>query len=369
MISKDSGKVGLMTDYDFLVAFTTERRGKVLPELGKAEKGIEILSAFVTNRPDLSGDPDALDPDLRNPNHLANSMHGCVFVLLAHSLIVDGREEEALQYLLAWKPFEPPSFQERGVIRYRDRSLAEFYVSKKRWGEAEDVLKSLLVPDMEDASTYAGSLGEGWTIQQLAEIMIETGRYEAAGKLLFPAIATREAAGNDSRQDTVSLMLDLVACLLGQKALDVALTQLLKLRQTLKAKADSINNQSNSATSSQRMLTDLTYVWCLAARLSISLGDWNEAKSCWLKALEMAERVSYFNGSNHFVVFAIKVSLAHVYWTIGESPCRSVEDLELEVKATDLDNGRSINDVGISKEWVETLKSWRSGLGEDKIKT
>lgn len=344
-------QVGLMVDHEFLTAFLAERRGKLCPELGEPEKGIEILRAFVQNRPNIGGKPDAVHPDQRKPNHLANSMHGCVFVLLAHQLIGSRKPDEALRYLLAWKPFEPTSISERGVVRYRDRTLTDLYVSKEKWREAESVLRPLLSEEMEDSATYAGTLGEGWTIQQLAEILIETKRFTEASAILIPAITAREEAGNVDRQDTVSLMLDLVNSLLGQKAFDVAMKQLFKMRQVLARKGESINNQMNSATSSQTMLRDLTHMWCLVARLSYHLENWDEAKSCFGKALETARQVQW---PNRFMVAAIRRSLAYSLLKMGR--LQDAAEADLDVEAADLESGRQLTDAGIDRGWADLLK-------------
>lgn len=346
-------QAGLMTDPGFLTAFLAERRGKICPEIGDSKKGIEILRAFVQNRPDIGGIPHAIQPNQRKPNHLANSMHGCVFVLLAHQLIGSGRPDEALRYLLEWKPFDPASISERGVMRYRDRTLADFYVSKERWSEAESVVRLLLSEEMEDSATYAGTLGEGWTIQQLAEILIETGRYADARAILSPAIAAREEAGNLDRQDNVSLMLDLVNCLLGQKAFDEAMTLLFKLRQALARKGENSGSRKNSAASSQDILGSLTHMWCLVARLSCHLEDWAEAKSCFGKALATAARVQWPNG---FMVAAIRRSLAYSLWRLGEVQDATYAGLDVEVGAADLESGRRLTDAGIDRGWIDLLK-------------
>ncbi|KXX76611.1 Regulatory protein AfsR, partial [Madurella mycetomatis] len=312
LMSPDGGYDGLMTDYGFLLAFITERRGKISAALGEPENGIDVLSNFVKNRPNIAGVPSATDPSLHRPNHLANSMHGCVYVLLAQKLIDLGRELEALPYLLAWKPFDPPSLSERGVIRYRDRTLANLYIAEGKWAEGEAVLRNLLSPSMQDATSYAGTLGEGWTIQQLAEILMETGRPAEAATLLIPAIAAREAAGNTDREDTVLLMLDLIASLLDQKSLDVALTQLAKLRGVMARKT--AGAKQNSAAESQETLGAFSQMWCLVARLSCYLENWSEAEASWEKAVETLQQVQRLDG---FMMAAARASLAYTRWKTG----------------------------------------------------
>ncbi|KAF7557828.1 hypothetical protein G7Z17_g371 [Cylindrodendrum hubeiense] len=344
---------GLMADPEFLAAFLTERRGKVCPELGNSRKGIDILRAFVQNRPSIDANPDAAELDSRSPNKLANSMHGCVFVLLAQQLIDSGRSDEALQYLLQWKPFEPASSSERSVMRYRDRTLANLYVSNENWDKAESMLRLLLSEEMEDSATYSGTLGEGWTIQQLAEILIETGRHEDASTILFPAIALREDAGNLDRQDTISLMLDLVNSLLGQKSINTAISQLFKLRQILAPKGETMDNQDNDASPSQATFSDLTQMWCLVARLSCHLEDWAETKSCFGKALEAARHVQWPNG---FMIAVLGRSLAYSRLKLGEVEDVTCATLDRDLEGVDLESGRRLTDAGIDKEWVTLLK-------------
>lgn len=356
-LSPSGGNTCVMEDYDFLVAFVTERRGKISPSLGHPEKGIETLSNFVKNRPNISGDPSSSDPALRAPNHLANSMHGCVYILLAQQLLDAGRPADAWPYLVEWQPFSPPSVSERGAMRYRDRTLANYYLTDpSHWVDAESVLRSILSLDMADAATYVGTLGEGWTLQQLAEILLETGRPSEAATLLMPAIATREAAGNLEREDTTLLMLDLVAALLEQGSLDIALVQMTKLRQVVTRRATA--GGSGSAAASETTLGALAQMWCLVARLSCALGNWAEAKACWEKAVETIRGRPAKKGEG-FLLAAAEVSLVYTRWRleghkeVGEAARKEVELFGLE--------GRKLTDVGIGRSWVELLKKFQAG--------
>ena len=76
-------------------------------------------------------------------------------------------------------------------------------------------------------------------------------------------------------------MLDLVCSLLSEKAVDVALFHLSKLRQLLEPK-----NGTNLV-----VMGNLTNMWCLLARILIRLRDLKEAKVCWEKALEGTEKI------------------------------------------------------------------------------
>ncbi|KAK0745723.1 hypothetical protein B0T18DRAFT_136444 [Schizothecium vesticola] len=356
-LSPLGGNTCVMEDYDFLVAFVSERRGKISPSLGHPEKGIETLSNFVKNRPNITGDPSSSDPALRAPNHLANSMHGCVYVLLAQQLLDAGRPEDALPYLVEWQPFSPPSVSERGVMRYRDRTLANYYLTdSSRWADAESVLRSILSLDMADAATYVGTLGEGWTLQQLAEILLETGRPSEAATLLMPAIATREAAGNLEREDTTLLMIDLVAALLEQGSLDIALVQMTKLRQVVTRRATAAG--SGSAAASETTLDALAQMWCLVARLSCALGNWAEARACWEKAVETARGRPAKKGEG-FLLAAAEVSLVYTRWRLDEHK-EVGETVRKEVELFGLE-GRKLTDVGIGRTWVELLKKFQAG--------
>ncbi|KAK1834395.1 hypothetical protein QBC39DRAFT_26350 [Podospora conica] len=355
-LSPLGGNTCVMEDYDFLVAFVSERRGKISPSLGHPEKGIEKLSNFVKNRPNISGDPSSPDPTLRAPNHLANSMHGCVYVLLAQQLLDAGRPADALPYLLEWQPFSPPSVSERGVMRYRDRTLANYYLTDPtRWADAESVLRSILSLDMADAATYVGTLGEGWTLQQLAEILLETNRPSEAATLLMPAIAAREAAGNLEREDTTLLMLDLVAALLEQGSLDIALVQMTKLRQVVTRRATS--GGSGSAAASETTLDALAQMWCLVARLSCALGNWVEARACWEKAVETIRTRPAKKGEG-FLLAAAEVSLVYTRWS--QEGHKEVGEAVKEVELFGL-QGRKLTDVGIGRSWVEVLKRFQAG--------
>ena len=346
-----SYEAGLMTDSGFLAAFVVERRGKISPLLGRSEEGIRVLSSFIENRPNVEGDPSSPDPAKRFPNNLANSMHGCVYVLLAHQLILAGKELEAVQYLRSWRPLEPSSISERGVIRYRDRTLADAYVAKRNWVDAEAILRSLLAPEMPDADSFKGTMGEGWAIQQLAEILHETGRNKAARELLLPAILSREDSGNEDRQDTISLALDLVACLIVESQYDLAYIRLLKLRQLLEPK---LGERSNST-----IMAHISNMWCLTARLSCCLKNWQEAKVCWEKALKSAEKTEWPNG---FMIGAIRYSLAYVLWKLAVLQDPTFQDLKFEVGITDLVKGRELENVGIDADWVATLMEARDEM-------
>ena len=74
---------------------------------------------------------------------------------------------------------------------YRGRTLADIYVDSKNWAEAEKDLRSLLAPDMRDAASYAGTMGEGWMIHQLAGILLEGKRYKEVNTLTMPTILAR----------------------------------------------------------------------------------------------------------------------------------------------------------------------------------
>lgn len=348
----ETDEPGLMTDSEFLAAFVVERRGKISPQLGKSEEGIRVLSDFIKTRlPHKSEDSSAIEPPKRSFNNLANSMEGCVHVLLAHQLILAGRETEAVQYLQSWEVLEPSSISERGVIRYRDRTLADAYVAKQSWVEAEATLRSLLAPDMPDADSFRGTMGEGWALQQLAEILHETGRHKAASELLLPAIVSREDSGNEDREDTISLVLDLVACLLADSAYDLALIHLMKLRKLLEPK---LGGRSNGT-----IMGHITNMWCLTARLSCHLKDWKEAKVCWEKAQESARQVTWPNG---FMVGVIRYSLAYVLWELGVLNSGNYQDLKFEVKITNLEQGRQLANVGIDAEWVAKMIDVRTRM-------
>ncbi|KAH7396320.1 hypothetical protein BKA66DRAFT_596980 [Pyrenochaeta sp. MPI-SDFR-AT-0127] len=348
----ETDEAGLMTDPEFLAAFVVERRGKISPQLGKNEEGIHVLSDFIKKHLSVENRDSMTSVDLvkKTPNHLANSMQGCVHVLLAHQLILAGRETEAVHYLQSWKVLEPSSISERGVIRYRDRTLADAYVAKKSWAEAETTLRSLLAPDMPDAESFRGTLGEGWALQQLAEILHETGRHKAASELLLPAIVSREDSGNEDREDTISLVLVLVACLLADSAYDLALIHLMKLRQLLEPKL----GRSNST-----IMRHITNMWCLTARLSCYLKDWKEAKMCWERAHESAKQVTWPNG---FMIGAIRYSLAYVLWKLDILKDVSFQDVKFEVQGTNLVQGRRLENVGIDAEWTATMTEARDDM-------
>jgi tetratricopeptide (TPR) repeat protein len=195
---------------EFLKAFVTERRGKISPNLLQSDIGLEVLSNFVQNPPDIRGDPLNADPAKRQPHNLANSMHGCVYIMLAHQLYTLDRSDEALEVILKWHSLEPSSISERATERYRDRTLADIYVGLKEWSKAKEVLESILSLDMRDAESFKGTMGEGWAIHQLAGIYLEMRRYNDANSLVTPAILAREKEGNEDREDNILLMLDLV---------------------------------------------------------------------------------------------------------------------------------------------------------------
>ena len=195
---------------EFLKAFVTERRGKVSPHLLQSDIGLEVLSNFVQNPPNIRGDPLKVDPEKRQPHNLANSMHGCVYIMLAHQLDKLDRSDEALEVILKWQSLEPSSISERATERYRDRALADIYVGRKEWSKAKEVLESILSLDMRDAESFKGTMGEGWAIHQLAGIYLEMKRYKDANSLVMPAILVREKEGNTDREDSILLMLDLV---------------------------------------------------------------------------------------------------------------------------------------------------------------
>lgn len=339
-----SYNIGLMSDPGFLAAFAVERRGKISPQIGKSDEGIRVLSEFIANRPSIEGNPNATNPDDRLPNNLANSMHGCVYVLLAHQLIVTDRAPEAITYLRSWQPLSPSSISERGVIRYRDRTLADAYVAQRNWSDAETILRALLAPDMPDAASFKGSMGEGWALQQLSEILHETERSKEAGALLLPAILAREDAKEAERQDTIDLLLDLVACLLTEGAYDLVLANLLKLRQALEPQV--------GKRGSDTIMTQVTNMWCLTARLSCQLEDWEDAKVCWEKALEAARQVVWTNG---YMIGAIRYSSAYVLWKSGKAEERALEDLRYEAGIVDLETGRQLENVGIDGGWVKKM--------------
>jgi hypothetical protein len=196
---------------EFLKAFVTERRGKISPQLLQPAIGLEVLANFVHNPPNIKGDPLDADPAKRNPHNLANSMHGCVHIMLAHQLHTLGRSDEALDVILKWHSFEPSSISERATERYRDRTLADIYAGRKEWSKAKEILESILSLDMRDAESFKGTMGEGWTIHQLATIYLEMKRYKYVNSLVMPAISAREKEGNEGRADSMLLMLDLVS--------------------------------------------------------------------------------------------------------------------------------------------------------------
>ena len=241
-------------------------------------------------------------------------------------------------------------------MRYRDRTLANYYLASGRWSDAESVLRSLLALDAADAATYAGTLGEGWTLQQLAEILLETDRPADAATLVAPAIAAREAAGQLEREDTVLLMLDLAAALLDQGSLDVALVQMTKLRQLITRRATA--GKSGSAAASDSTLDALAQMWCLVARLSCALGNWAEAEACWGKAAESMRGRPGDKGDG-FLLAAAEVSLVYVRWR-REGHKTVAEEVKRDVAVFGLD-GRKLTDVGIGRRWVGVLKEFQAG--------
>ncbi|KAF8849434.1 hypothetical protein BDZ45DRAFT_752800 [Acephala macrosclerotiorum] len=333
----------LLADSDdaFLAAFVVERRGKISPQLGQQERGLEVLSSFVHNPPNIKGDPSSHDPAKQRPHNLANSMHGCVYIMLAHQLYTLGRSEEALDVILSWHSFQPSSISERATERYRDRTLADIYVSRKDWSKAEEVLQALLAPDMRDHESFKGSMGEGWAIHQLADIYIETKRYKEASPLTMPALLARQQAGNESREEAILIMLDLICSLLALKTFDMALFHLSKLRQVLEPKFGA----------NLVVMGNLANMWCLLARLSIELNDLKEARVCWEKALEVAEKVKWVNGH---MVSAIRCSLGYTLELLGELD--SFPDLKYERGMADLETGRELENVGIDRAWIDRLK-------------
>lgn len=335
------------SENEYLLAFVVERRGKISPALGQKDKGIEVLSEFVRNPRSISGDPTSSDPTKQAPNKLANSMHGCVYTLLAHQLTNLGREDEALDVLRSWKLFEPPSISEKACARYRDRTMSDIYVARKDWAEAEVILRSLLSPDMQDAAEYSGSMGEGWTISQLAQILSETGRHKEASDLIIPAVVARENNGHEAREDNIQIMLDLVSSLLAQGLPDLALLHLMKLRDTL----------TPTAGLNERTRRDTTNMWCLMARLSVTLGNWMEAKTCWEKALETAGGVNWSDGH---IVGAIRFSMAYTLWKLEALDAAS--DLKYEASTIDLEKGRALSNTGMDKYWIERLLEARKEL-------
>ncbi|CZR55532.1 uncharacterized protein PAC_05420 [Phialocephala subalpina] len=334
---------GFLTDSHnpFLAAFVVERRGKISLQLGQEERGLEILSSFVQNPPNIKGDPSSSDPAKQHPHNLANSMHGCVYIMLAHQLYTLGRSDETLSVILSWHSFQPSSISSRATERYRDRTLADIYVGRKDWVKAETVLQALLAPDMRDAKSFKGSMGEGWAIHQLADIYIETKRYKEASALTMPALLDRQQVGNESKEEAILIMLDLICSLLALKTFDMALFHLSKLRQVLEPKFGA----------NLIVMGNLTNTWCLLARLSIELGDLKEARVCWEKALDVAGKVKWINGQ---MVSAIRCSLGYTLGLLGELD--SFPDLKLERGLADLETGRELENVGIDRAWVDRLE-------------
>jgi hypothetical protein len=195
---------------EFLKAFVTERRGKISPQLLQPGIGLEVLSNFVQNPPNVKGDPLNADPAKRQPHNLAKSMHGCVYIMLAHQLYTLDRSDEALEVIFKWQSLKPSSISERATERYRDRTLANIYVGRKGWSKAKQVLEPILSLDMRDAESFKGIMGEGWVIHQLAGIYLEMKRYKDVNSLVMPAVSAREKDGNEDCEDNVLLMLDLV---------------------------------------------------------------------------------------------------------------------------------------------------------------
>ena len=148
------------SDDELFKAFVTERRGKDSPWLGHSEKGLEILSNFVQNPPNIKGDPLNADSTKRKPHNLANSIQGCVYIMLGHQSYKLDRSEEALEVILKWHSLEPSSISERATERYRDRTLADIYVGRKEYSKAEAALESIFAPDMRDPESFKRTMGK-----------------------------------------------------------------------------------------------------------------------------------------------------------------------------------------------------------------
>lgn len=336
------------SDDEFLAAFVVERRGKLSPQIGQPERGLEVLSNFVKNPPNIKGDPTSDNPEKRLPHNLANSMHGCVYIMLGHQLMTLGRSEEALKVILSWHALEPSSISERATERYRDRTLADIYVGEKNWTDAEKVLRTLLAPDMRDAASYAGTMGEGWTIHQLAGILLEGKHYKEVNTLTMPAILARQKSGHEDREEALLITMDLICSLLAEKAYDIALFHLVKLRQILEPKFGT----------TLMVMRKIANMWCLLGRLALGMADMGEAKLCWEKAVEVAEKVTWDNGH---MLGAVRFSFGYVLSLMGELD--EMPDLKFEMKIVDLEKGRELENVGVGRDWTDKMLEVQKGLG------
>jgi hypothetical protein len=126
---------------------------------------------------------------------------------------------------------------------------------------------------MRDAASYAGTMDEGWTIHQLAGILLEGKRNKEVNTLTMPAIRARQKSGHQDREETLLLTMALISSRLVEKEYDVTLFHLVKLRQVLEPKFGT----------TLMIMRKITNMWSLLGRLALGMGDQAERRPVYRK--------------------------------------------------------------------------------------
>ena len=93
------------------------------------------------------------------------------------------------------------------------------------------------------------------------------------------------------------------------------------------------------------VMRKITNMWCLLGRLALGIGDKDEAKISFEKALGVAEKVTWDSGH---MLGAVRFSLGYMLSLLGELD--AMLDLKYEMRFVDLEKGKELENVGADRD-------------------